>query len=62
MGANAFGYSHFYNGTRNGDYTVEDGGTLSFSYRIYVHSGDVKKADVAGYYEDFANPPTVTIE
>jgi hypothetical protein len=62
MGANPFGYSHFYNGAKSGDHTVEADGTLSFSYRIYVHSGDVNAADVAGHYEDFANPPAVTVE
>ena len=62
MGANAFGYSSFYDGAKNGDHTVEEGETLSFSYRVYVHSGDVKEADVAQYYNDFANPPAVTIE
>jgi len=62
MGANAFGYSHFYDGTKNGDHTVENGGTLSFSYRIYVHSGDVEEAKVAEHYADFANPPAVTVK
>jgi hypothetical protein len=62
LGANPFGYSHFYNGEKNGDHTVKNGEILSFSYRIYVHSGDVTEADVAGYWEDFANPPKVTIK
>lgn len=62
MGANPFGYSHFYNGAKNGDHTVEVNGTLSFSYRIYVHSGDATQAQVAEYYNDFVNPPVVTIE
>jgi hypothetical protein len=62
MGANPFGYSHFYNGAKNGDHTVEANETLSFSYRIYVHSGDATQAQVAEYYNDFANPPKVRIE
>ncbi len=57
MGANAFGYSHFYKGERNGDHLLEEGETLDFLYRIFVHSGDVESADVAGHYGDFANPP-----
>ncbi len=62
MGANPFGYSHFYHGQKNGDHTIEADGTLSFSYRIYVHAGDVTEADVAGHYADFANPPAVRVE
>lgn len=57
MGANAFGYSYFYEGAKNGDYTLPAGDTMTFNYRIYVHSGDVKAADVADYYADFARPP-----
>jgi hypothetical protein len=62
LGANPFGYSHFYNGQKNGDHVVKKGQTLSLSYRIYVHSGDVNEADVAGYWQDFANPPAVRID
>ena len=57
MGANAFGYSHFYKGERNGDHLLEEGERLEFLYRIFVHSGDVESADVPGHYADFANPP-----
>ncbi len=57
MAANPFGYHDFYNGTKNGDHTLKTGETLSFSYRIYIHSGDATAADVAGHYKDFANPP-----
>ena len=62
MGANAFGYSHFYNGVKNGDHTLAEGESLSFSYRILVHAGDAVLADVAGHYADFANPPAVSIK
>src|SRR5690606_33699806 len=30
MGANPFGYSHFYNGEKNGDHTVKQGESLPF--------------------------------
>lgn len=67
MGANCFGYSYFidkdYNKpllpSDNGDYTIEDGDTLSFYHRVYVHSGDVEEAAVAERYSDFATPPQV---
>ncbi len=57
LGANPFGYSDFTEGKENGEYTLPKGESLTFSYRIYLHSGDVAEADVAGYYKDFANPP-----
>ncbi len=58
MGANAFGYSHFYDGEKNGDHLLKSGETMTFRYRIFVHSGDVEDADVAGHYADFSDPPT----
>lgn len=65
MGANCFGYSFFkekeYNKgllpAENGDYVIKQGEKLPFQYRLYVHSGDVKKAAVADRYADYATPP-----
>ncbi len=57
MGANCFGYSHFTQGKENGDYLLKSGETLAFTYRIYVHSGDVKESAVAERYLEFASPP-----
>jgi hypothetical protein len=64
MGANAFGYSYFnekdYNKgliPENGDHTLAPGESLSFQYRIFVHSGDVAAAKVADRYSDYASPP-----
>lgn len=67
MGANCFGYSYFgekkHNEgllpAENGDYTIPEGERLDMNYRVYVHSGDVEKADVAERYADFATPPTI---
>ena len=67
MGANPFGYSYFkeqaYNKgllpSENGDYIIKDKGTLSFKHRVYVHSGDVKQAEVAERFASFATPPEV---
>lgn len=58
MGANPFGYSYFYDGEKNGEYELEADATLTFQYRIYIHSGDVKTADVAEVYRGFESPPT----
>jgi hypothetical protein len=57
MGANPFGYHDFYNGAKNGDHTLPEGESITFSYRVYLHSGDATASDVAGHYKDFANPP-----
>lgn len=57
LGANAFGYSDFTGGKENGEYTLKNGESIEFKFRIYLHSGDVESADVAGYFKDYANPP-----
>ncbi|MCK5862512.1 MAG: PmoA family protein [Candidatus Hydrogenedentes bacterium] len=69
MGANAFGYSHFsgkeYNKglmPENGDYTIAANDTLTFTYRMYVHTGNVEEADTAGRYADYAAPPKVSLD
>lgn len=56
MGANAFGYSHFYDGERNGDHDLPEGAEFPFHYRLYVHSGDVNEAQVAEVYAAYAQP------
>lgn len=60
MGANVFGLSHFTNKQENGDYLLKAGETLTFKYRVYVHSGDVKQGQVAERYADYTEPPTAT--
>jgi len=68
MGANAFGYSYFnekdYNKgliPENGDLTIAVNDTLTFDYRMYVHSGDVAEAAVAARFSDYANPPQASL-
>ncbi|HOF38560.1 MAG TPA: PmoA family protein [Candidatus Hydrogenedentes bacterium] len=57
MGANCFGLSHFTDGAENGDFTLENGESMTFSYRVFVHSGNVEEARVADRYADYATPP-----
>jgi len=66
MGANCFGYSYFnekdYNKgliPENGDFVLNQGESVTFHYRVYVHNGDVKRARVADRYADYATPPQV---
>jgi len=56
MGANAFGYSYFYNKEKNGEHILKAGESISFNYRIYIHSGDVNEANVTETYAAFLNP------
>ncbi len=45
-------FNPFGNGDQrdDGSFTVPQGESLTLRYRIYVHSGDVNEADVAGHY------------
>ena len=58
VGANAFGYSYFYGNDsgKNGDHLLKAGESISFNYRIYVHTGDVEESGVADQYKLFTNP------
>lgn len=54
VAANPFGLSSVGRLGRDGTHVLEEGKTLNFVYRVYVHSGDVKQAEVAQRYEEFA--------
>jgi len=60
--ANCWGYSYF-TGDQSirGDYTMPEGDTLNFIYRVYVHAGDHLQAKTAERYFDFAFPPEVSV-
>jgi len=63
MAANCFGLSYFTEDDPeplNGDYMMKKGDTLTFHYRVYIHDGDVKQADVLAHYENYAQPPKAT--
>ncbi len=58
--ANPFGHSFYKAGLlQNGEHTVAAGETLAFRYRIYLHRGDARRADVASRWSDYAFPPLV---
>ena len=53
--ANIFGEKDFLrDATKDGSVTVEPGKTLRFRYRVIIHTGDGKSADIAGMYQKFA--------
>ena len=63
LGANCFGLSYFTEkdaNRLNGDYTLKNGETLTFKYRILVHSGNASDAKVEDRFADYATPPKVS--
>jgi hypothetical protein len=62
MTANPFGLSHFLNDKQaDGSHTLKAGETLTFRYRVLFHADTTGRADVAGKYHDYINPPAVTV-
>ncbi len=57
VAANPFGLSDFTDGELNGDYTLLEGESIQFKYRVYIHTGTVDEAEVAEYFNGFASPP-----
>ena len=58
MTANPFGQSYYqYSLLKDGSYTLHQGDTLTFRYRVYLHRGDTRTARVGQRYHDYINPP-----
>ncbi|HWA99532.1 MAG TPA: PmoA family protein [Pirellulales bacterium] len=52
--ANAFGLHDFDPAAEDGSYTLPKGEKLPFRYRVVLHKGDEKQADIAGAYAKYA--------
>ena len=53
--ANPFGEREFYDDkSRNGSVTVPAGGSLRFRYRVVIHPGDTKSAEIGKLYEEYS--------
>jgi hypothetical protein len=53
--ANIFGEHDFYDDkSRNGSMTIEPGQSLRFRYRVIIHPGDYKTANIGKMYADYA--------
>jgi hypothetical protein len=53
--ANPFGLATFTNDkSQNGAVTLQPGQSLRYRYRIVIHSGDVKSADIAGLWTKYS--------
>ena len=55
LAANPFGWREFYKDPqKDGSWTVQQGKTLRFRYRVFIHHGDYKQAKVAEAYQEYA--------
>jgi hypothetical protein len=59
--ANPFGWHDFGKG-KQGDHTIPAGQSITFRYRIILHTGDTKAAAVPEQFAAYAHPPAVAIE
>ncbi|RUL89510.1 DUF6807 domain-containing protein [Tautonia sociabilis] len=58
--ANPFGYSDFkYPG--EGAYTIPEGDSIRFGYRVVLHEGDTDTAGIPVLFQGYAHPPRVEI-
>ena len=58
--ANPFGW-HDFGRPERGDYTIPGGQAIEFSYRVVLHEGDTKSANVPALAAAYAKPPVVEI-
>ena len=58
MTANCFGLSYFTDKAEYGNMDLKAGESLIFKYRVYIHSGDAKEAQVGERYKDYVEGPT----
>ena len=56
--ANPFGYKDF-GMKKSGDHTIPAGGEICFFYRVILHEGDTKSADLPAFFREYARPPKV---
>ncbi|HUW61454.1 MAG TPA: PmoA family protein [Candidatus Bathyarchaeia archaeon] len=52
-GANCFGLHDFTDNKENGDFTLEDGKSITFKYRVVIHSGTAEEANLAKLYDEY---------
>ena len=63
IGANPFAWHDYGTGwSLDGSYTIKEGMSLPFKYRLFLHDGDCESAKVAGRWIDYAFPPKATVE
>jgi hypothetical protein len=58
--ANPFGW-HDFGRPERGDYTIEEGQSIAFRYRVILHEGDTPSARLPAAFEAYAHPPEVEV-
>ena len=58
--ANPFGWNDF-GRAESGEYTLPEGESISFRYRVILHEGDTAAADIASAFAGYATPPTIEV-
>jgi len=62
MTANPFGLSHFKaDKTQDGSHVIPAGGTMRFTYRVYIHVGDATIGQVHDKFLNYIFPPAVKV-
>ena len=58
--ANPFGW-HDFGMKKSGEHVIPSGESISFRYRVVLHTGDTASADVPALFSAYATPPLVTV-
>jgi hypothetical protein len=60
--ANCFGLASFTDGKENGDYTIKNGDSLTFNYRVLMHHGNTEEAEIEKHYKAYVDAPVVSVK
>jgi hypothetical protein len=58
MAANPFGFSGFPGTKSSGKTKLDEGKSLAYHFRVYLHRGDAEEAQVSARFWDYAHPPS----
>jgi hypothetical protein len=61
MGTNPLATGSF-TGEEGKAVTLQNGESLNYRYRVYIHRGDTRNSDVAGIYRGYITPPVATVQ
>ena len=62
VAANPFGLHNFlHNRGRDGEYTIPKNHSITFRYRVWLHTGHADEAGVASVWQEYAAPPKIIV-